>query len=185
MVYRRGMRQALVIIDMQQGSFTPSARRLDPDGLVQRLNRLAAWNRSKSGLVIFVQHDGPPGDPHHPDEPGWHLLPALDAQPNDQVVRKTACDAFLGTTLEALLRHHGINRLIITGCATDYCVDTTVRSALGRGYRTIVPSDGHTTSDRPHLPASAIIAHHNAIWADFLAPAGPARVCPVRELIAD
>ena len=66
----------------------------------------------------------------------------------------------------------GIDRLIITGCATDYCVDTTVRSALARGWPTIVPSDGHTTVDRPHLSATQIIAHHNAIWADFLAPEG-------------
>jgi hypothetical protein len=34
--------------------------------------------------------------------------------------------------------------------------------------------DGHITSDRPHLAATEIMAHHNAIWADFLAPRGPA-----------
>jgi nicotinamidase-related amidase len=36
----------------------------------------------------------------------------------------------------------------VTGCATDECVDTTARSALARGYSTIVPEDGHTTADR-------------------------------------
>jgi nicotinamidase-related amidase len=96
-------------------------------------------------------------------------------------VRNQSCDAFLGTGLEAKLRSRSVDRLIITGCATDYCVDTTVRSALTR-YPTIVPSDGHTTSDRPHLPATKIIEHHNAIWADFIAPKGPAVVRPCDSL---
>jgi nicotinamidase-related amidase len=91
-------------------------------------------------------------------------------------VHKTSCDSFLHTSLDELLGARAVDRLIVTGCATDYRVDTTVRSALARGFRTIVPSDGHTTADRPHLPATKIIEHHNAIWADFLAPRGPAEV---------
>jgi len=86
------------------------------------------------------------------------------------------------TDLEEFLRARSIDRLIVTGCATDYCVDTTVRSALARGYPTTVPSDGHTTSDRPHLAAAKIIEHHNAIWSDFLAPRGPALVCPCSDV---
>jgi len=176
------MTDALIVIDMQQGSFGPASARHDAAGLVDRLNRLAREVRRDGGAVIFVQHDGPPGDPHHPDEPGWRLLPALEVRPDDTVVRKTACDSFLDTTLDQVLHQSGIDRLIITGCATDYCVDTTVRTALARGWPTIVPSDGHTTADRPHLSAPQIIAHHNAIWADFLAPRGPARVCRCAEV---
>ena len=176
------MTTALVIIDLQEGSFTPRTARYDTPGLVSRLNRLAGAVRSAGGPVIFVQHDGPPGDPHHPDQPGWQLLPELDVREGDLFVRKTACDAFLGTSLEAALAALSADRLILTGCATDYCVDTTVRSALARGYSTIVPSDGHTTADRPHLSARQIIAHHNAIWADFIAPGGAATVCPCADV---
>lgn len=172
------MSTALIVIDMQQGSFTTASPRHDAAGLVQRLNRLAADVRARGGTVVFVQHDGPPGDPHQPDAPGWHFLTDLDVRDDDPVVHKTSCDSFLHTNLDELLKAHAIDRLIVTGCATDYCVDTTVRSALARGYRTIVPSDGHTTADRPHLPAIKIIDHHNAIWADFLAPRGPAEVLP-------
>jgi nicotinamidase-related amidase len=183
----RHMPHALIIIDMQQGSFTPATPKHDADGLVDRLNRLAEAARATGGTVIFVQHDGPPGDPHHPDLPGWHLLAELQVRNGDLHVRKRSCDAFLHTTLDDLLCAGSIDRLIITGCATDYCVDTTVRSALARGYATIVPLDGHTTANRPHLSADKIIAHHNAIWADFIAPGGPAILCPsvdVPRLIA-
>jgi nicotinamidase-related amidase len=175
------MRQALIVIDMQQGSFTDMAPKFDAGGLTKRLNSLAAAVRRTNGAVVFIQHDGPLGDPHHPALPGWQLLADLDVQEDDAVIRKRSCDAFLGTTLDEFLRSGSIGRLIITGSATDYCVDTTVRSALARGYATIVPRDGHTTSDRPHLSAEKIIEHHNAIWADFIAPGGPAILCPCSE----
>ena len=174
---------ALLIIDMQLGSFGAEARRHDATGLVARLNVLAAEVRDANGTVIFIQHDGPAGDPHHPDAPGWALLPALDRRDADLVVRKTSCDSFLDTTLEAELASRGIRDVVVTGCASDYCVDTTVRSALARRYRTVVPRDGHTTSDRPHLDALSIIAHHNAIWSDFLAPAGPALLCVCADAV--
>jgi nicotinamidase-related amidase len=176
------MTDALIVIDMQRGSFVNAPPKHDAVALVGRLNRLAAAVREAGGIVVYVQHDGLPGDPHHPDLPGWQILEALDVRADDPIVRKQSCDAFLDTSLEALLRARCVDRLIVTGCATDYCVDTTVRSALGRGYSTIVPSDGHTTSDRLHLPAEKIIEHHNAIWADFIAPGGPARVCPCTSL---
>jgi nicotinamidase-related amidase len=167
---------------MQRGSFTPAAPKHDDVGLVGRLNRLADAVRAAGGAVAFVQHDGLPGDPHHPDQEGWRLLPGLTVHGADTIIRKTSCDAFLDTALDAFLATRGIGRLIITGCATDYCVDTTVRSALARGYPTIVPADGHTTSDRPHLSAVKIIEHHNAIWSDFIAPGGPAIVCPCKAV---
>ena len=176
------MRPALIVVDMQQGSFGPTSARHDAQGLVQRLNRLAARVREAGGMVAFVLHAGLEGDPHHPAEPGHALLPELDRRPEDLTVLKASCDAFLGTTLSAELEAHAIGRLIVTGCATDYWVDTTVRAALALGYPTVAPSDGHTTSDRPHLPAAKIIRHHNAIWADFISPAGPASVCPCQDV---
>jgi nicotinamidase-related amidase len=63
------MTDALIVIDMQQGSFGPDQPRHDAAGLVERLNRLARAVRTDGGAVIFVQHDGPPGDPHLPTNP--------------------------------------------------------------------------------------------------------------------
>jgi len=166
------MKSALIITDMQQGLF--SAPKHDAAGLVTRLNQLARRIRAASGIVIFIQHEGLAGDAFEPQSPGWQLLSDLVVEPNDVIVSKKSCDAFLNTKLADLLRTNGVDRLVITGCATDYCVDTTIRSALARGYATVVPADGHTVSDRPHMSAEKIIAHHNAIWADFIAPRGPA-----------
>lgn len=176
------MRRALIIVDMQAGDFTQATPRHDAEGLIGRLNALSASVRGSGGVVVFVQHEGPPGSAQHPSQPGFELLADLTVEPADLRVRKTSCDAFLGTTLEAELVAREVDEVIVTGCATDFCVDTTVRAALARRYRTIAPSDGHTTADRPYLDARKIIEHHNAVWADFISPVGPARVCSCNEL---
>jgi nicotinamidase-related amidase len=176
------MRTALLVIDMQQGSLAGPRPPHDVDGLVSRINSLASRVRAYGGIVLYVQHDGPPGDPFHPEEPGWRLLPGLTPGSDDLFARKTACDAFLDTRLDSVLKENGVNRVIVTGWATDFCVDTTVRSTLAHGYSTIVPADGHTTTDRPHLAAPKVIEHHNFVWSDFISPAGPAKVIPCAEI---
>ncbi len=173
---------ALIVIDMQLGSFSPTAARYQSEAVIARINTLAAKLRAAQGKVVFIQHEGPEGDPHHPDSPGWHLLPELEVLKDDRTVGKTSCDSFLSTDLDQILRADSIERLVICGCATEFCVDTTVRSALARGYHTTVAADAHTTAERPHLSASDIIAHHNATWADFISPVGPAEVRESAEI---
>jgi nicotinamidase-related amidase len=159
---------ALLVIDMQVGGFAGEPPRLDQEGTVRRINALAQAIRPH-GLIVFIQHtDANEGYPRG-SEP-WQLLPTLDRGAGDELVEKAACDSFLETPLDALLRSRGITELVIVGCATDFCVDTTVRSAAARGYQVIVPSDGHTTRDRPHLSAQQVIDHHNYMWADLLLP---------------
>ena len=160
--------KALLVIDMQIGGFAGQPPRLDPEGTVRRINALADAIRPR-GLVVFIQHtDADEGYPRESE--AWQLLSTLSRGAGDALIEKTACDSFLETSLDALLRSRGVSELVIVGCATDFCVDTTVRSAAARGYHVIVPSDGHTTRDRPHLSARQVIAHHNYLWADLLLP---------------
>ena len=176
------MRTALLVIDMQQGSLAGPRPPHDIDALVNRINSLADRVRRSGGAVLYIQHNGPAGDPFHPEAPGWPLLAGLTPASGDLFVHKTACDAFLDTDLDELLKQNHVERVIVTGWATDFCVDTTVRSALARGYRTIVPTDGHTTTDRPHLAAPKIIEHHNFVWSDFISPAGAATIVPCADI---
>ena len=126
------MTDALIIIDMQHGAFGDGPPKHDAAGLIGRLNELADTVRARGGAVVFIQHDGLPGDPFHPDQPGWKLVEDLGPHPADTVIRKKSCDAFLETPLEEFLRSRAIDRLIITGWATDYCVDTTAQRAGSR-----------------------------------------------------
>jgi nicotinamidase-related amidase len=175
---------ALLVIDMQVGSFTTETPRFDADGVVGRINALARAVRESDGIVIFIQHDGPAGDAFEPGTSGWQLLPSLERDPADAVVHKTACDSFYETELEAVLGRRRARRLLVTGCATDFCVDTTVRAAMSREYQVVVAADGHTTADRPHVDAASLIQHHNWLWHNLIHPKVQIEVVSAGDLIA-
>lgn len=175
---------ALLVIDMQVGLFGSDSPRYDVDGTVRRINALAAAVRGVGGTVVFVQHDGPPGDTFEPGSEGWRLLPSLERQAGDPVVHKRACDAFYETALAETLRVRGATRLLVTGCATDFCVDTTIRAAASRDYEVVVVADGHTTADRPHVDARSVMRHHNWVWENLIHPRTRIEVVPTSVLIA-
>lgn len=166
--------QALLVVDVQAGLF--STPRFDADNLIERLNEIAERFRSRRAPVIFVQHCGPEGDPLHPSQPGHALHRDLLVKEGDMHVTKESCDAFLNTNLASLLVENNVDEVIVTGFATEFCVDTTIRSALAHGYKTIVPEDGHSTADRAHLSAEKVIEHHNETWRWLISPAGPAHI---------
>jgi nicotinamidase-related amidase len=173
----------LLVIDMQAGLFVPESRRHDADGVVDRINDLARAVRRAGGVVVFVQHDGPAGDPFEPGTEGWRILPSLEHGARDIVVHKTACDAFYRTELAEVLDQHRVSRLIVTGCATDFCVDTTIRAAASRDYEVVVAEDGHTTADRPHVDAVSVIRHHNWVWENLIHPSVAVTVRPAARII--
>jgi nicotinamidase-related amidase len=160
--------RALLIIDMQCGSFTPAMPRYDTNGVINRINRLSDYFRENHHPVIFIQHDGSAHHNYCPGTPEWELLPELIRDPSDIVISKTLNDSFHKSSLEAFLKEKNINELVITGCATDFCVDSTVRSGLTLGYVLTVIRDGHTTANRPGLKAEEVINHHNWLWENLI-----------------
>lgn len=176
------MKVALLIIDMQAGLFQEETPRYDAEKVVERINSVARSIRAAGGSIIFVQHDGQPGDCLEPGKKSWEILPALERTNSEMVIRKQACDAFYETGLADLLQKLGSEKLIITGCATDFCIDTTVRAAASRDYEVIVVADGHTTADRPHLKAEAIIWHHNWMWENLILPHSKVVVRPAEQI---
>lgn len=66
------------------------------------------------------------------------------------------------TELENALRLHGIERLVICGMHTEFCVDTTTRRALALGIPVVLISDAHTSTGNAAISPQQVIAHHNA-----------------------
>jgi len=158
---------ALLVVHMQVGLLNGDPKH-DLRGVIERINRLAARVRDTAGTVIFVQHCGCKGDDFEPQSRGWAFLPELMRDPADVVVQKHLNDPFAGTDLQARLKEIAPDRLLITGWATDLCVDTTVRSAVENHHNVVVVADGHTLSDRPHLDAVSVIRHHHWVWSNLI-----------------
>ncbi len=159
--------KALLIIDMQKVSFTPKTPRFDAVNVIARINALSELFRSNGYPVIFIQHNGRKQNFCTPGSKEWEILDELIRMPGDQVISKEANDAFYQTQLHSFLQMNRINELIITGCATDFCVDATVKSALTNDYNLTIIADAHTTADRPHVSAEKLIAHHNWLWSEL------------------
>jgi len=160
------MKSALLIIDVQRGLFDPLPHPYEADAVVDRINQLSARAREAGMPVVMVQHERLGSALAHGSE-GWQLQEDLLATGDDILVRKTTPDAFLRTSLAELLVQHGVQRLVICGYATEFCVDTTTRRAAALGYPVVLAADAHTTHDKAHATALQIRTHHNATLPDI------------------
>lgn len=175
--------KALLIIDMQVGSFKPYSLRYDTLGVIYRINKLSDYFRANNDKVIFVQHDGTKENTFLPGTLDWKLLSELIKNPTDYIVSKTANDSFYNTDLQDRLTENNIEELFITGCATDFCIDATVKSAVSKDYHITVVEDAHTTADRPHLSAPKVIEHYNWLWSEMTPTNFKIRVIKTNDLL--
>ncbi len=158
---------ALIVIDMQNAFVakgapfeTPGARAMIP-----RLERLVRCARELQMPIVWTQSD------HRPPYGGlmlrkfpaiaqehvlWRGQPSFEMYPDmiqpresplEHRIVKHKFDAFFETDLDAILRFHRADTVIITGTATNACCESTARSAFMRDYKVVFPSDANATFD--------------------------------------
>lgn len=171
------MSTALLVIDVQQILCSGAYPAFDIAQVIERINALSRKARAAGALVVVIQHETTGGGDMDHGTPGWKLAPGLETRAGDAHVRKTASDSFHETALHALLQDRGVERLVICGLQSEFCVDSTTRRALALGYPVTLVSDAHSTLDNGVLTAAQIMAHHNQTLA-HLDSYGP-RVTPV------
>lgn len=156
-------RSALLIIDMQVGLFHGPDQPFEAQRVLDNICMLIGKARQAGMPVFAARHTGPQGSPIEAGSSLWQLLPALQADiAVERVFDKTRPSCFLGTDLAAQLHAANVQRLVIAGMKTQYCVDTTCRVASELGWQVLLAGDAHTCMDTPALSAADIIAHHNA-----------------------
>lgn len=144
-------RTALLIIDVQEGFDElerAGERRNNPQALDQIVELLDDC-RAKGVTVIHVRHES--RDPHSPfrqGQRGFVVKQEVRERPGEVVIVKHENSAFIGTDLEARLRHHAIDTLIIVGVTTNHCVETTTRMAANLGFKAVLVRDATWTFDR-------------------------------------
>lgn len=167
---------------MQKGSFTPKTPRFDTSGIVKRINELSNLFRNQNSPVIFIQHDGTGTGEFELNTTQWEILNELNVESADIRINKYANDVFYNSVLQSKLKELNIDHLYITGCATDFCVESTIQSAIIKNYNVTVVSDGHTTGDRPHLKAHKIIEHYNWVWQNMIPTKGKVEVKNLEQI---
>ena len=154
------MKTALLIIDVQRALCSGRWEAHDSRRVIGRINHVLRLARDAGATVVVIQHEEREGPLEYGGD-GWQLDPDLEVLPSDVRVRKTATDSFHHTELQGVLQSRGVEKLVVCGLQSEYCVDTTVRRALALGYPVTLVADGHTTMDNAVLKAAQISAHHN------------------------
>jgi len=155
------MKTAVLVIDVQEGLCIGANAAHDCTGTIARINLVTREARAAGAPVVFVQHETRSDGLAH-GSPAWQLARGLEVEPTDLRVRKTTPDSFLDTPLQGLLEQISVERLVVCGMHTEFCVDTTVRRALALGYPVVLVADAHTSAGNDALAPPQVIAHHNA-----------------------
>jgi nicotinamidase-related amidase len=108
-------------------------------------------------MRLHASHAGEPLAYALEGSPGHELIPELAPAPGDLVVRKYRSSAFWGTNLELLLRSNGIRSVIVSGCTTEGCVESTARDALFADLYVVVAEDAVASDDRAQHDASLLL----------------------------
>jgi len=170
---------ALLVIDVQNDVVAAAHQR---NAVIANFKQLVRSARAADAPVIWVQHD----DEELPAETdGWHIVPELQPQPSELIIRKNFRDSFDATSLQADLDERDVGRLVVTGAQTDFCVRWTLQGALSRGYDTVLVGDAHTTDETSpaSMPNGAqIIAHTNSVWASQTHPTVTAEVAAAADV---
>ncbi len=160
------MKSVLLVIDVQRGLFDSEPRPFEADAVVDRINVLTERARVAGTPVVFVQHQTK-GEFLKAESESWQLERRLVVKAADTLLRKTTPDSFLRTELADHLARWGIERVVICGYASEFCVDTTTRRAAALGFTVALVADAHTTHDKPHASGAQIRAHENATLSNI------------------
>jgi nicotinamidase/pyrazinamidase len=156
---------ALVVVDVQNDFADPGGSLYVREGekVVPVINEQVEQARSKAAMIVYTQDWHPESTPHFQKDGGiwpvhcvqgtWGAELHPDLEVAGEVVRKgtggedgysgfTVRDPASGkeqqTPLEDMLRARGIERIVIAGLATDYCVKETAIDSATKGFATTV-----------------------------------------------
>jgi nicotinamidase-related amidase len=95
-----------------------------------------------------------------PGTPGHEFAPEFTPLESEVVVRKYRSSGFWGTNLDMILRSNGIKTVVVGGCTTEGCVESTARDAMFNDYYVVIAEDCVASDDRSQHDASMLLMRH-------------------------
>ena len=130
---------------------------LQNTALPDRRSDSPAQIRFNMRMHADARRDAPPLRYTVPGTPGHEFVRELTPGPDDLVVRKYRSSGFWGTNLELLLRSNGIETVVVAGCTTEGCVESTARDALFNDHYVVIAEGCVASDDRAQHEASMLL----------------------------
>ena len=128
---RKMMDIAMLIIDLQKGILASEESKETVRDAVEYINEVSGYFR-KAGKPVIVIQDREVGE--GPGSEGYELIDELEVEETDIQVSKVHSNSFYETQLETILHELGVEFLVISGFAAEYCVLFTYNGARERGF---------------------------------------------------
>ncbi|MGN9160437.1 cysteine hydrolase family protein [Clostridium sulfidigenes] len=133
------MKAAFLIIDMQKGCYDFCKCQREFDDAVEYINEAARMFREK-GLPVVKVLDIEVGD--GPGSEKFEFVDSINESTDDIVIHKEYNNAFFKTELHDKLQELGVEFLVISGFAAEYCVLFSYNGAKEMGYGTSLLQSG-------------------------------------------
>jgi nicotinamidase/pyrazinamidase len=165
---------ALIVVDVQNDFADPNGSLYVSGGetIIPVVNEEMTRARDAGAAVVYTQDWHPESTPHFQKDGGiwpvhcvqdtWGADFHPDLEVKGEVVRKgtggedgysgftirdPASGAEKSTELAGLLRKRGVERVVVVGLATDYCVKETALDAVRLGFETTVRAEAMRAVD--------------------------------------
>jgi nicotinamidase-related amidase len=175
-------RTGLLIVDpyndfMSEGGklFNAIKATADASGMFGNLRKIIPAARAAGIQVFIVPHHRS----HHGDFDGWQHInmfqkaglptkafevgswggefnPEFGPQPGDVVIKEHwAQSGFANTDLDAQLKQHGIQKIILVGLIANSCIESTARFGMELGYHVTLVTDATAAFSAEGMQAAA------------------------------
>jgi nicotinamidase-related amidase len=133
---------------------------LQNTALPGRMGDSPSYIRFNLRMHEAARRDGPPLCYTVPGTLGHEFARDFTPLPRELVVRKYRSSGFWGTNLDMLLRSNGIKTVVVGGCTTEGCVESTARDAMFNDYYVVIPEDCVASDDKTQHEASMLLMRH-------------------------
>lgn len=143
------MRQALLVIDVQNEYFTGKMPVVYPFGSLEKILQAMDTAHEHKIPIVVIQHSATQSNAaiFVKNSNGWKLHPEIIKRKYSVLIEKHLPGSFSGTNLDGWLKENGISSVTIVGYMTQMCCDTTARQAMHLGYVVNFLSDATGTLD--------------------------------------
>ncbi|GMA99531.1 cysteine hydrolase family protein [Pelosinus sp. IPA-1] len=153
----------LLVVDVQNALI--KAHPHNGQRVIENIKKLILSARDNQKEVIYVRHDDGKGTDLEKGTNGWQIYNEIAPNNSEFIVEKEYNSSFHKTGLRDYLESKDIDTIILVGLQTEYCIDTTLKSAFDYGYKIIIPKETNSTFDNEYLSGEKLYEFYNyKIW---------------------